>query len=577
MDIFPDERRVEIRGTYRLDNKTAAPIDTLHVTSTRTCTSTHRIPDAHTTWSSDDEFGYHIFALDEPLAPGETIDLAFDLTVSHRGFVNHEPDTADRPQRHLLRQRPLLPGARLRRGPAAGRPQQAAKTTLSRPAREWPTWTTSPPAETTTSPATRTGSTSRPWSAPAPTRSPIAPGYLQREWEEDGRRYFHYKMDAPILNFYSFLSADYDGGRDRWNDVAIEVYHHEPHDYNVDRMIRRGQEVAGLLHRATSAPTSTARSASSSSPTTRSFAQSFPNTIPFSEAIGFIARIDDEEDIDYVFNITAHEVAHQWWAHQVIGGDVQGATLMSESLAEYSALMVMEKEYGPEKMRRFLRYELDGYLTGRGERGSEELPLMLVENQTLHPLQQGQPGHVRPAGLHRRGALNRALARYRARIRLPGTALHQLAEFLACIREECHPILAYVLEDMFETITLFSNRVGERDLTALDDGTLPGRRWRWRRGSCGRTGRAPRPRSPIDDWIDIGVFGEPAVDGDDRRAFMEKRHITEPRHDIERGRRRPPAAGGHRSLQQAHRPRLRRQREEGRREQERVLTREEAC
>ena len=57
-----------------------------------------------------------------------------------------------------------------------------------------------------------------------------------------------------------------------------------------------------------------------------SFAQSFPNTIPYSESIGFIARVENDEDVDYPFYVTAHEVAHQWWAHQVIGGNVQGAT-----------------------------------------------------------------------------------------------------------------------------------------------------------------------------------------------------------------------------------------------------------
>ena len=56
------------------------------------------------------------------------------------------------------------------------------------------------------------------------------------------------------------------------------------------------------------------------------FAQSFPNTIPYSESIGFIARVDpdDPKDIDYPYYVTAHEVAHQWWAHQVIGAQRPG-------------------------------------------------------------------------------------------------------------------------------------------------------------------------------------------------------------------------------------------------------------
>ena len=55
----------------------------------------------------------------------------------------------------------------------------------------------------------------------------LAPGYLQREWTEGGRRYFHYKMDAPILGLVAWLSADWEVATDRWNDVAIEVpYQH---------------------------------------------------------------------------------------------------------------------------------------------------------------------------------------------------------------------------------------------------------------------------------------------------------------------------------------------------------------
>jgi ABC-2 type transport system permease protein len=124
-------------------------------------------------------------------------------------------------------------------------------------------------------------------------------------------------------------------------------------------------------------------------PRCATFAQSFPNTIPYSEAIGFIADLRDEKDIDYVFYVTAHEMAHPWWAHQVLSSRMQGMTVPVETLAQYSALMVMEKEYGPEMMRRFLRRELDGYLRQRGGEQIEELPLPPVENQGYIHYQKG--------------------------------------------------------------------------------------------------------------------------------------------------------------------------------------------
>ena len=120
------------------------------------------------------------------------------------------------------------------------------------------------------------------------------------------------------------------------------------------------------------------------------FAQSFANTIPYSEEHRLHrAIIADPEKIDMVTYVTAHEIGHQWWGHQVIGADQQGGTLLVESLAQYSALMVMEQMYGPEQIRKFLKFELDRYLRSRGGEVLEELPLVRVENQPYIHYQKG--------------------------------------------------------------------------------------------------------------------------------------------------------------------------------------------
>jgi aminopeptidase N len=210
----------------------------------------------------------------------------------------------------------------------------------------------------------------------------IAPGYLRREWTEGGRRHFRYAMDAPIVNFYAFQSGRYAVAKDRWNDVAIEIYYHPGHEYNLDRMIAATK--AGLDYfTASFGPYQHKQFRIIEFPRYRTFAQSLPNTIPYSEGIGFIARVreNDREDIDYPYYVTAHELAHQWWGHQVAAAHVQGDTMIVETLAQYSALMVMKRKYGAEKMQRFLQYELDRYLIGRSGEQKKELPLARVENQ----------------------------------------------------------------------------------------------------------------------------------------------------------------------------------------------------
>ena len=115
------------------------------------------------------------------------------------------------------------------------------------------------------------------------------------EWTEGDRRYFHYKMDAPILHFYSYLSARYEVRRDAWNGVAIEVYYHKPHTYNVERMIEAIKKSLDYFT-ANFGPYQHRQVRIVEFPRYAQFAQSFPNTIPFSESIGFIARLKEAED-----------------------------------------------------------------------------------------------------------------------------------------------------------------------------------------------------------------------------------------------------------------------------------------
>src|SRR6185295_18945028 len=253
-----------------------------------------------------------------------------------------------------------------------------------------------------------------------PDQVAIAPGYLKKEWNENGRRYFRYEMDQPILNFFSVLSARYEVMRDTWyapgaqEPVNLEIYYHPPHKANLERMMRGMKDSLTYCSEAFG-PYQHRQARIIEFPRYQSFAQSFPNTIPYSEAVGFIARVrdDDPDDIDYPYYVTAHELAHQWWGHQVPGADVQGETMLVETLAQYSALMVMKRKYGESKMQRFLRYELDRYLLGRTTEQKKELPLALVENQDYIHYRKGSLIMYALQDYIGEESLNRAIRDYR--------------------------------------------------------------------------------------------------------------------------------------------------------------------
>ncbi|NJK33434.1 MAG: M1 family metallopeptidase [Deltaproteobacteria bacterium] len=353
----------------------------------------------------------------------------------------------------------------------------------------------------------------------APDQIAVAPGYLQEEWLDSGRRYFRYEMDAPILNFWSILSADYTVKRDEWRPasggepVAIEIFYHDAHEYNVDKMIQAIKESLDYFTVEFS-PYQHRQVRILEFPQYASFAQAFPNTIPYSESIGFIADASAEEDIDFVFYVTAHEVAHQWWAHQVIGANVQGATLMSESLSQYSSLMVMERHYGPQKMPKFLQYELNGYLRGRGGETIEELPLLLNEGQQYIRYQKASLVFFALKEYIGEAALNEALRDYIAEVAFqepPYTISTELYEHLKRATPER---FQYLLADMFEKITLYDNRTISATVRERDDGkfelTLELQARKLYADGKGNETEAEQ----LDDWIEVGAYVEREVEGE---------------------------------------------------------------
>jgi aminopeptidase N len=361
----------------------------------------------------------------------------------------------------------------------------------------------------------------------------LAPGYLQREWTQNGRRYFHYKTTAPILSFWSYLSARYSVKRGSWKGpdgvtIPIEIYYDAKHPYNVDRMIYAVQKSLDYFTKNFS-PYQHKQVRILEFPRYATFAQSFPNTIPFSEGIGFIADLREKDEIDYVFYVTAHEVGHQWWAHQVIGGNVQGSTMLVETMAQYSALMVMEKEYGRAKMQRFLRYELDRYLRDRGSEVVAEMPLVQVENQGYIHYRKGSLVMYALRDYIGEDKVNAALAKFLEDYAYSGPPYPTAGDLVRYFREVTPAEYQPVITDLFETITLFDNSTKEASATKRPDGsytvtlTVEAKKLR---------GDAKGEEKPvaIGDWIDIGVLAKsnPKSKDDDKVLVLEKHRITKP-------------------------------------------------
>jgi len=250
--------------------------------------------------------------------------------------------------------------------------------------------------------------------------------------------------------------------------------------------------------------------------------------MPYSESIGFIANLNHPDDIDMVFYVVGHEMGHQWWAHQVVGANMEGATLLSETLAQYSALMVMEKEYGRDMMRKFLKYEMDNYLRSRGQERVKERPLLRVEaNQGYIHYRKGSVVLYYLKEMIGEEAVNRALRK----------VIHQYAyaqppyptsyALVDALREQTPPELQYLIKDLFEDITIFSNRTLTATAQQRSDGkydvTINVEAQKFKADAKGN-----ETEVPVNDWIDIGAFAPPPKGKKyGETLYRERVHITQ--------------------------------------------------
>jgi ABC-2 type transport system permease protein len=510
VDLHPRDQALEVRGQYVLRNKTRFPIDTIHLgISEMMAIRSLSFDGGGRRVIADSVRNYHMYRLPRPLAPGDSTIMQFELAHDTRGIPNRVENTFVVENGSFLPSGLILPTIGYSESEELSDEDEREKEKLPRkdPMR--------PPTDTTTWAINYIGSDAD-WIRFDATVSTdvdqiaIAPGYLQREWVEKGRRVFHYTMDAPILNLWAVLSGRYAVKRDRWRDVEIAIFYHPRHAYNLDRMI---VSVKKSLDYYTEqfGPYQHRQVRIAEFPRYASFAQSLPNMIPYSEALGFIARVEKPDDIDYPFYVTAHEVAHAWWAHQVIGADAKGSTLLSETLAQYSALMVMEKEYGPRNMRRFLAYELNSYLLGRATERRGEMPLQLVEAQSYVYYNKGSLVMYALRDYIGEERVNRTLRRFLEARKFRGPPYPTSLDLVAALRAETPDSLKYLIGDLFETITLYELRADSAVMTAApgQPGKFKVDLWvNARKAHADSLGR----ETPIamQDWIDIGVYARPA-------------------------------------------------------------------
>ncbi|AYV45720.1 aminopeptidase [Caulobacter flavus] len=529
VDLYPCEPRAVTRGAYTFQNKTGAPLKEIHVRFDRDLVVRALSIEGARPKQTFERFNYRIFAFDTPMAPGETRRMSFITERSQKGFKNNGAETRvvangtflnnmeiapilgmsrdgllqDRAKRRKYGLPPELRMAKL--GDVASRQFNGLRKDADFVASDI----------TVTTDADQT---------------PVAPGSKasERVWTSghQERRTVRFVADAPILPFLSIQSARYAVSRETYKGIDLAVYYDPQHAWNIDRM--RGAMKASLdYYQAEFSPYQFKQLRFQEFPAYADFAQAFAGTIPWSESMFFIADYRDPEKIDMVTYVGAHEIGHQWWAHQVLGADQQGSTMLSETFAQYSALMVMKRKYGEAQIRKFLKFELNSYLRARGGDVLEEQPLARVENQGYIHYRKGSLVMYRLQHEVGEATVNRVLRKLIADHGFKGAPYPTTLDFLTALRAEVGPDKQALVTDLFEKITLYDLKTKSATVKKRADGRFDVKLVVEAKKMYA-DGRGKETDAPLNEVLDVGLFtAEPGKKGFAQKdvVAMERRPI----------------------------------------------------
>ncbi|MDB5468246.1 MAG: aminopeptidase [Phenylobacterium sp.] len=511
LDLHPHEPRLVTRGSYQLVNDTGAPVTQLHVRFDRDTKALALALTGASKVQTFDRFNYRIFTFDRPLQPGERATLSFTTLMAQRGFKNSGNTTRLVDNGTFVNNQEFAPTIGMSRDMLLQDRAKRRKYGLPPQLR--------PPKLEDRAAQARNYVGNADWVnaditvATDADQMPVAPGYKVSDVTANDRRTIEYRTEAPVLHFFSVQSARYAIRHVNYKGVSLEIYYDAQHPWNVERMIAALEK--GLdYYQANFSPYQFRQARILEFPDYARFAQSFANTIPYSEGIGFIQDATKPDKIDYPTYVTAHELGHQWWAHQIVGADMQGATSLSETLAQYSALIVMEKTYGPDVIRKFLKRELDSYLRSRGGELVEELPLIRVEEQPYIHYRKGSLVMYLLRDRIGEAKVNAALRRLLAQYAFKGAPYPRSQDLVDALRAEAGPEHQQLITDLFEKITLYDLKTKTAVVKKRADGrydvtlTIDAKK-------VYADGQGKETATPINgELFDVGVFtAEPGKPG----------------------------------------------------------------
>lgn len=367
INLFPEKNSYTVTGNYILVNKTKFEITEILI-STSNEISWNVITSAQLILEKKDtEFGQYLFKTKQKMLPNDSIVVSFDFEYKINPINNHQSFNAIVENGAFMRISNYFPriGYNLENEiddelerKNRKMPLQDALTQVDAPLENPYNYEFINFDATISTDANHTA---------------ISVGDLVDNYSQSNRNYFHYKAENIPFRF-AVSTAEYAIQKSDYNGISIELLYEPKHHQNIAYLMKSIKNTMQYCESNFGKyPYKTIRFAEISS-YTRGFAgTAYPASVFINEK-QFHVKLDRQEDSDIINELAAHELSHQWWGNVQLNPDYrEGSGVLTETLAQYTRLMMHKKEHEKDKMVEMVKLYQNMYDSEKAFSGEEAL------------------------------------------------------------------------------------------------------------------------------------------------------------------------------------------------------------